>query len=58
MDVNGQRGLVPDGTPSFSAVAALGGGGAPASPATSSMFGPQKLDPYYLITRVCALFSL
>lgn len=59
MDVNGQRGFVPEGQPVLSSVSALGGPGVSAggvSPAMgvggSSMFGQVKIDPYYLITKV------
>lgn len=55
VDVNGQRGFVPEGTPVLSGMSTLGGSSA-ASPAVgvggSSMFGQVKIDPYYLITRV------
>ncbi|KAG8900921.1 hypothetical protein FRC00_010123 [Tulasnella sp. 408] len=54
VDVNGQRGFVPEGTPVLSGMSTFGGSSA-ASPAVgvggSSMFGQVKIDPYYLITR-------
>lgn len=58
VDVNGQRSNSQEATgpPAFTPVAGLGGpGGLSPAPGVggSSMFGQLKIDPYYLITRVC-----
>lgn len=54
VDVNGQRGFVPEGTPVLSGMSTFGGSGG-ASPAVgvggTNMFGQVKIDPYDLITR-------
>ncbi|KAG9000517.1 hypothetical protein FRB90_011813 [Tulasnella sp. 427] len=54
LDVNGQRGFVPEGTPVLHGMSTFGGSST-ASPAVgvggSSMFGQVKVDPYYLITQ-------
>ncbi|KIO20475.1 hypothetical protein M407DRAFT_81501 [Tulasnella calospora MUT 4182] len=54
VDVNGQRGFVPEGTPVLSGMTTFGGSSG-ASPAVgvggTSMFGQVKIDPYYLITQ-------
>ena len=57
LDVNGQRGLAPDGTPSrrMSTFNASSPGGVNGS---SSLLGKSsKIDPYYLITRVSVYLS-
>jgi hypothetical protein len=52
LDVNGQRGLLPDGLGSRRVSAITGSPGGRNS-STTLLGKSSKIDPYYLITRVC-----
>jgi hypothetical protein len=54
LDVNGQRGFIPEPTRTLSAVGLPGSQGViPLTPGGSSILRSTKVDPYYLITQVC-----
>ncbi|KAG8902266.1 hypothetical protein FRB99_004685, partial [Tulasnella sp. 403] len=51
LDFNGQRGLIPEGTPVLSGIAGASPAATPLGSSGSGLFGPAKIDPYFLITQ-------